>query len=552
MNEILATAKKYLSQIVELWTSLPPRRRLVLAAVGVAVLGAISIFVWRMNDRAYRPLYTELGESEAGVAVTRLQEMGVPYRLASGGTTILVPESQLDGLRLQMASEGLPSTGRMGFEIFDQSSFGATEFAEQVNFRRGLEGELERTIASLDEIKRARVHVSLPKRSVFLDSDQAAKASVVVELEAGRELTKEQSRAISYLVASAVEGLQPDSVVIMDNLGRLFSKRYWQAQDLTEKQLEYRRNVESDTVRKITETLEPHLGPGGMRANAFVEVDWDSGEQTEEILDPSPVAMSSQLTEEQTADDLTRGAPGTATNLPRQPEAPENRQTGASRKTETTNYQTSRTVTRLSLERGSIKRMSIAVLVDHRVVLNEEKRVLERVPRESEELDTIRELVWAASGAMRERGDVVTVSSLPFHMLEEPPRVPEPPPDPADEILSLEWLRRNRLELMVGVVALGIVSAVFWFFRRRRRNARIRAEREAAITAERERQELEAAHQAEQEKQAEEEARMLKGLKVGKVHSSKTQVLKRHLEEMAGDNPEGFARLMKTWIHEDD
>jgi len=552
MNEILETAKKYLSQIVELWTSLPPRRRLVLAVTGVVVLAGIGAFVWRMNDQAYRPLYTGLGEAEAGTAAARLQEIGVPYRLASGGTTILVPEPQLDSLRLQMATEGLPTTGRLGFEIFDQSSFGATEFAEQVNFRRGLEGELERTITSLDEVKRARVHVSLPKRSVFLDSDQPAKASVVVELEAGQELSKEQTRAISYLVASAVEGLEPDSVVIMDSLGRLFSQRYWQAQDLTEKQLEYRRNVESDAVRKITETLEPHLGPGGMRANAFVEVDWDAGEQTEEILDPAPVAMSSQLTEEQTADDLTRGAPGTATNLPRQPEEPEARQTGASRKTETTNYQTSRTVTRLNLERGAVKRMSIAVLVDHRVVLNAEETVLERIPREAEELDTIRELVWAASGAVRERGDVVTVSSLPFHMLEEPPRIPEPPPDPADEILSLEWLRRNRLELIIGVVAITVLSALVWFVRRRRRNARMRAEREAAIAAERERQELDAARQAEQAKQAEEEARMLKGLKVGKVHNSKTQVLKRHLEEMAGDNAAGFARLMKTWIHEDD
>ena len=552
MNEILATAKKYLSQIVELWTSLPPGRRLRLAFTGVVVLAGISLFVWQMNDRAYRPLYTGLSEAEAGAAAQRLQEIGVAYRLASGGTTILVPESELDSLRLQMAAEGLPRTGRLGFEIFDQSSFGATEFAEQVNFRRGLEGELERTITSLVEVKRARVHVSLPKRSVFLDSNEPAKASVVVEQESGRELSKEQTRAISYLVASAVEGLAPDAVVIMDSLGRLFSQRYWQAQDLTGKQLEYRRNLEGDTVRKITETLEPHLGPGGMRVNAFIEVDWDAGEQTEEILDPNPVAMSSQLSEEQTADDLTRGAPGTATNLPRQPEDPEDRQTGASRKTETTNYLTSRTVTRLNLERGAVKRMSIAVLVDHRVVLNEAEGVLERVPREAEKLDTIRELIWAASGAVAERGDVVTLSSLPFHMLEEPPRLPAPPPDPADEILSLEWLRRHRLDLIVAVMTLGLVAVVSWFIRTRRRSARIRAERDAAIAAERERQKLEAAREAEHEKRKEEEARMLKGLKVAKVHSSKTQVLKRHLEDMAGDNPEGFARLMKTWIHEDD
>ena len=154
-----------------------------------------------------------------------------------------------------MAADGLPSTGRLGFEIFDQGGFGATEFTERVNLRQGMEDELERTITSMAEVKHTRVHISLAKKSVFLDSDQPAKASVVVDRKDGRALSREQTKSISYLVASAVEGREPKSVVIMDSPGRLFSQRYWQAQDPAEKQLEYRRKLASDTVRKITETL---------------------------------------------------------------------------------------------------------------------------------------------------------------------------------------------------------------------------------------------------------------------------------------------------------
>jgi flagellar M-ring protein FliF len=479
--------------------------------------------------------------------------MQAPYRLANGGTSILAPEERLDELRLQLAAEGLPQTGRLGFELFDQTNFGATEFAEQINFRRALEGELERTISSLVEVKRARVHISLARRSVFLSHEQPSKASVVLELRPGQSLSEEKTRSITHLIASAVEDLAPENVVVMDHLGRLFSQRYSSTSgELTDAQIEYRRKLENDAVERILATLEPFLGPGGVRANVMIDVNWNAGEKTEEVLDPAPVALSRQVSEERSSDGVPAGPPGTASNLPRETSTVAVAARGVSRTQETTNYQTSRTVTRTTLERGTVARMSIAVLVDHRVVPDEAARKLVREPRAENELQTIRELVVAAAGAVTTRGDTITVESLPFTMLEDPPQIPAAPPDPADQVFSLEWLERHRLHILAAVVGLLAVAAAIGYYRRRKRLSHVKIERQRALDAERERLRLEAAEKEIEEARRQEEERMLKGLRVAPPANSKASALKKHLESVASEDPETFARLMKAWIHEDD
>ena len=552
MREVLAQLTVHLERVLAWWKSLPPeqQRKLAFSAAGAFLL--LTAFTWTMTRTEYERLYTGLSEAEAGAVVERLDELEIPYRLERNGTTILAPSKRIDDIRLLLAKEGMPQSGRLGFELFDQSSFGATEFAEQVNFRRAIEGELERTIGSMDEIRSARVHVSLPKRSVFLENEEAAKASIVLEFEPGRNLDPEGVRAVERLAASAVEGLEPARVTVMDSQGRLFSRRNEFDDELTHQQLEFRRKMEAETERRIRETIEPFLGPGRMRANVAMEVDWDAGEQTEEVIDPNPVAVSTQVTEEENYDDIPLGTPGTAANLPRQPAAPGQRRAGLTRSMQTTNYETSRTVTRLSIERGAVKRMSVAVLVDHDLELDEAAGKLVRVPRPAATLETIRELVTAAAGAVAERGDTVTVESLPFTILEPPLAPPEPPPDPAEQILSMEWVKRYRIYLIGGVVVLLLLTVLVAVFRRTRRMAKVRAERQEALNAERERRELEEAQAHEVEQRAAEEERLLKGLKLAPVQTSKTQVLKKHLEELTRENPETVAKLMKAWIHEDD
>ena len=545
--------RRFAAQLAELWRSLPPGRRMTLAAVALAATAALGGFVWSMSRVAWRPLYAGMSEADAGLTARRLDELQVPYKLAAGGTSILVPEGRMDSVRLQLAAEGLPRSGRLGFELFDQNNFGATEFAEQINFRRALEGELERTIAQLEEVRAARVHVSLPQRSVFLRQERPAKASVVLELERNQRLGEEQTRAVAALTASAVEGLEPDAVTIMDSTGRLFSQRYLQGGELTDQQVEYRRRLEQDAARKIVETLEPRLGPGGVRANVYVDVDWDSGEQTEEILDPDAIAMSVQKSAERSLEGAAAGIPGTASGLPPEPAPPSSAAaTGLERNLETTNYQTSRTVTRMSLERGQTKRMSIAVLVDYAQVVDEAARAVVRTPRSTAELDTIRELVVAAAGAMPSRGDRVTVESLPFTMLEPPLEAPPPPPDPADELFSLEWLRRYRMHVAAGLVGALLLTLAVWLLRRQRQRSRVRAERQNALEAERERKLLEDREAQREVDRREEEARLIKGLQLAPLPTSKTEILKKHLETVAFDDPERFARLVKAWIHEDD
>ncbi len=551
MNEFFANLKKLAGQLAAFWESLNARGKAALIGVGLAALGGIGLTVWRANNREYRPLYSELDQAEAGRIVARLQALEVPYKLSAGGGVVLVPAERVDGVRLQLAAEGLPQSGRLGFELFDQSNFGATEFAEQVNFQRALEGELERSVSSLAEVSTARVHLTLPKRSVFLDDEQPAKASVIVGLHPGRELTKDQTRAVSYLVASAVEGLDPSRVVVMDQSGRLFAQRFG-SEDLSDKQLEFKRSLEQEAVRKIVQTLEPRLGPGGVRANVDVNVDWDAGERTEENIDPAPVVVNQQRMQENADAAVPAGPPGTDSNLPRAPEIATERRQGLTRTSETTNYQSSRTVTHMQIARGGVERMSIAVLVDYRVEVDSAERKFVRQAREPEELTTIRNLVIAAAGARLDRGDTVTVESMPFSMLEALPELPAEAPDPADELFTVEWFKKYRLRFIAGVAGAVLLAAAVAWWRRRRRMATVIEERRKALESERERKLLEEQAQEEQERRKAEEERLLQGLKLSAGQTSKTVVFKKHLEEVAVDNPDRFARLIRAWIHEDD
>src|SRR5437660_7132458 len=210
-----------MDQIRKLISSLSLRQQISIGVVLIAVGVGLWLFTKWNRERDFRPLYTNLAAEDAGAIMAKLKEETVEFRIDDGGNTLRVPSEKVAELRLHMASEGLPKTGRIGFELFDKTNFGLTEFAEQVNYRRAIEGELERSIGALSEIERARVHISLPKDSVFLESKQEAKASVVVSLRAGARLSPQNGAAITYLVASAVDRLAPEAVTVLDSRGNL-------------------------------------------------------------------------------------------------------------------------------------------------------------------------------------------------------------------------------------------------------------------------------------------------------------------------------------------
>ena len=461
-----------MDQVKRIVGTLTARQLTTILLVGALVAGGIYGFTQYQREAGFRPLYTTLAPEDAALVVQRLKESGVAYRISANGTMISVPEDRVAELRLDMAGAGLPKSGRIGFEIFDKTNLGMTDFAEHVNYRRALEGELERSVMALTEVEQARVHISFPQESVFQEARQPAKASVLLRLRGSSQLPESAIPAITHLISSAVEGLAPDAVSVLDMRGNLLS-RAKQVSDpssgsgTSEASLEYRHSVEQDLTAKLNATLEPLVGAGRYRAAVSADTDLTSGEQSEEHFDPTQsVMVSSQKSEDVSSPSHTAGGiPGTASNLPDPAPPPVTVGGGSSRKTESVNYQSSRTVKRTVLPQGGIKRLSVSVLIDHEVHFEgsgaQAKRVL--TPPTPERLKVIHDLAAAAVGFNMERGDQLIVESLPFEStvnLEPPGAAPAPIEAPLSPI---EQLKKNPKMLYGAAGGAAVVLAGLFF-----------------------------------------------------------------------------------------
>jgi flagellar M-ring protein FliF len=469
-----------MDQMTTLITGLSLKQRISIVAAALAAAAGVIGFVHWKHEGDFRPLYTSMAPEDAAGVVQKLRETGVEYRLSDNGGSVMVPSGKLAESRLALAAAGLPKTGRIGFELFDKSNFGATEFVEHINYKRALEGELERSVMSLAEVEQARVHLTLPKESVFLDQQEPAKASVMVKLRPGAQISAQNVLAVTNLVASAVEGLTPDSVSVVDMDGTLLSRPKKTAADdgseITSGALEVRQEIEKNLVAKIGETLEPLLGAKGFRAGASVDCDLTSGEQQEETLDPSrSVMLSSQKTEDVTERAASSGVPGTAANLPQQASSSGKEPNGVSRRTENVTYQTSRVIRHTKIPQGVIRRMSLAVLVDQSVRWEGEgaarRRVLE--PPAPETLKTIRDLVAGVTGFDEQRGDQLIVETLPFEssLNAEPPKPFTPIPEPSQKAPGWAEFATKYRDLWAPItlglaVLLVLMRGIFRFARR--------------------------------------------------------------------------------------
>jgi flagellar M-ring protein FliF len=566
-----------MEQLKRILAGLSWRQRITIVIVTLAVAAGLFAVARWTQERDYRPLYSGLAPEDAGAVLAKLRELGVEFRLADNGSTVLVPSARVAETRLELAVAGLPKTGRIGFEVFDKTNFGATEFAEQVNYHRALEGELERSIMSLAEVEQARVHVTFAKESVFAEQRQPAKASVLVKLRTGVTLPPPKVSAICHLTASAVEGLDPGAVSVVDMRGNLLNrpKRALGAEggDAPDGMIEFRQQVERDLLTKVNGTLEPLLGPEKYRAGVFVDCDFTSGEQSEETFDPTKSVMTnSQRTEDVSGANAASGQPGTASNLPRPTSRPGVSSGGVSRRTENIAYQASRVVKRLRLPQGGIKRVSAAVLVDHVVRWEGEgakaRRIVEPVP--PEKMKIIRELVTAAIGLTPARGDQLTVECLPFEStLTWTPPAP-PPAAPAPGIPGLPpWLQQllGRKDAIVwvasgaGAALLLVLVAVFFLIRRLKRKpaaptaqAALPAPRPAAEVAAAEEEDLRKQMEAKLAEQAALKEKLtaeaLNSLKLPQITTKKAEVLAKHITEEAKKDPAAVAHLIRTWLNE--
>ena len=414
-------ADQIINQIVTFVKGLTLRQKITIAVGAAAVAGTIWVFVALFGKADYKTLYSGLSSSDAQALSHRLSEKNIPYELTSDGTGISVPADQLDKVRLDLAAEGMPQSGRLGFELFDKPNWAGSDFAEKVNYQRALEGELERTIQTLGEIEAARVHLVLPQESLFTEQEHEAKASVVIKLRAGK-LGDDAQEAITHLVASAVDNLKPENVTLINADGGMPIL----ARGGTESRPRSWADFETALARKVVATLEPVVGPGKARANVTVEYDLATSDSMQETYDPNgAVVLTSQISEERVGETGAQGTPGTTSNVPgkqpapaAKPAAPADAESQGLH-SENKTFAVSKTVRHTMLPSGNLKRITAAVLVDDATDTKEEngQKVETRRKRTPDEMKQIGDLVAAAIGIDATRGDKVAVENLSFQVL---------------------------------------------------------------------------------------------------------------------------------------
>lgn len=564
----------FLAQLKTLLAGLSLKQRVSLVVAAVAVAAGLAVFLqWRENE-GFQVLYADLAAEDAAQVVAKLKESGAVYKLENDGKVIRVRAERLPDLRLQMAAAGVPKTGRMGFELFDRNQFGATQFAEQVNYHRALEGELERSVMTLGEVESARVHITPPKDSLFVEEQRPAKASVLLRLRSSARPSAQNVQAITQLVASAVEGLSPEMISVLDSRGNLLNRARrgdpgdpGQAGELL---LDYRRTMERDLIAKINTTLEPLLGPDKFRAGVSVDCDLSTTEQSEEAFDPARSVMAaSQRTEDIAGANQASGVPGTASNLPRPTSRPGAAGSGLTRRTENISYQSSRLVKKTHTPQGQVRRVSVSVLLDHNVRYEgtgpKARRLIESPS--AERLKATRDLIAGVVGLQPERGDQLIVESLPFESTLA--FVPPPAAAPAAPggilpaaTLVIDWSKANPLTAaiaagsLLALLLLGLAAR--WLLKRRtRRNTAAAADMVKAIGASGEagkqagetiEKRIESQIQENRALKEKQELEILSGLKLPDSATKKSEVLAKHMAELAKKDPAAFAHIVRTWM----
>lgn len=403
---------------------------LIAGAASVAIVAAL--FMWASSPE-YRVLYSNLSEADGGSIINELDARGIPYRFSDSGQALLVPSNQVHTLRLQLAEQGLPRGGNLGLELMDSQAFGISQFAEQINYQRGLEGELARSIQSLGPVEGVRVHLSMAKPSVFIRDREPAKASVVLTLLPGRVLGEGQVSAIVHMVSGSVPELAAEDVTVVNQDGRLLSAETRRGNDLDGTQLEYIAEVERSYQQRIEHILTPILGSNNVRAQVAAQIDFSRREQTSERYGPNQPPNEAAVRSRQLSlaydgeNPLATGIPGALSNTPpgtlpspidQQDEAVEDEDAPPEalrnlRQDDVVNYEVDRSIEHIQHRLGQIERLSAAVVVNFRSEINEDGEWVD-VALTDNEVAQIERLVRQAMGFSQLRGDEVEVVNTPF------------------------------------------------------------------------------------------------------------------------------------------
>ena len=461
----------------ERFQALTTNQRLFMGLGFAGLVIALSlVFSAGRSNQDYRVLFANVNEGDGAAIITALQQMNVPYQFTEGGGAITVPQGVVYETRLKLAGQGLPKAGNVGFELLENQKFGTSQFVERVNYLRGLEGELARSVSSLGQVKSARVHLAVPKPSAFVREQERPTASVILTLHPGRMLDGPQIAAIARLVSSAVPGMRVQEVSIMDTEGGILGNSAARQEGLDPSQLKYTSELEAALNRRVAAILEPLAGKDGFRAQVSVDLDFDERERTSETFgknSPPDKAIRSQMSIEASGGKSgSGGVPGSLTNQPQDPakapitteaksenlRAPGSIDTGASgsddassRNEKTVNYEVDRAIERIKSSKGQLRRVSAAVVLDYKSEKGAKANASRSVAYTPQEIQQINGLVKDAIGFVQRRGDTVSVANLPFS--EEPAAVVEDTGRLTPE-LTAQLVR-------YGAIALGLLFAYF-------------------------------------------------------------------------------------------
>ena len=419
--------------------------RKILMMLGVAAVVAVMGAVWMWGQQPdYRVLFSNFSDRDGGAIVAELEKMNIPYKFAEGGGAVLVPASHVYDARLKLASQGLPKGGNVGFELMENQKLGSSQFIERVNFQRAMEGELARSIESVASVQAARVHLAMPKDSVFVSEQKAPTASVLLNLHPGRTLDTQQVSAIVHLVASSVPELPVKNVTIVDQNGNLLSETGKPASinGMDPSQIKYVQDLQQSITKRIESIITPIVGPNNVRAEATADVDFSRSEQAVESYKPNQTPEAMVIRSQQTSESTNGGAgaggvPGALTNQPPAPATAPISAAGPAgagqtaspttsiRKDATVNYEIDKTIQYVQQGSGGLKRLSVAVVVNYKKTTDKAGKVSMK-PLSEAETTQITNLVKEAMGFNQERGDTLNVVNSPFATTEQE-AIPELP-----------------------------------------------------------------------------------------------------------------------------
>ena len=590
----LDLADKY-RDLKERFSLLNVRQKLL---IGIAFLLFVStvlvISITGQKKDDYRILFTSLNQNDGAAIIAALQQLNVPYKFTEGGGAIMVPESAVYETRLKLAGQGLPKAGNVGFELLENQKLGTSQFVEQVNYQRGLEGELAKSISSLGQVKSARVMLAIPKQTAFMREQERPTASVVVTMHPGRFLDQQAVAAITNLIGSAVPNMGANRVTIIDSEGSLLAPNPQRASGLDSTQLKYVAEVEGSLSKRVIEILEPVTGKDNVKATVTVDMDFNELERTEETFGrnspPNPSSIrSQQSTEASTPTTPSTGIPGSTTNQPPgQAQAPINNAAAANnnnaqalnpppgaatsntmRKDNTVNYEVDRAIQRVKGEKGQIRRVSAAVVLNLKAPpgLDANGKPLKPVPYTNKEIEDIKGLVRDAIGYADKRGDSISVANIAFRpeILESVPFYREP----GIIALAKEFFK---FAIILGSLALVFFSVVkpLLFPRVDEEEAqnledefdeKVKAEMASMSPQARERKRMELELERERKRvQEEEERARVEAQKKEEEESRKRQEESKKAEyeelvkyafDYVTNDPRVVAGLFKQWLSED-